>query len=119
MTPLDLEERLIDFSVKVIEIADNLAPSYSGNHLANQVIRSSTSTALNYGEARSAESNKDFIHKCQIILKELRETHISLRLIRKANLYEKIEILDETIKENNELISIFVATINKLKTKDL
>ena len=67
-----LEDRLVDFAVIIIEISDNLKSSKAGNHLGNQIMRSGTSTALNYGEAQSAESRKDFIHKMKVVLKELR-----------------------------------------------
>ena len=61
-----LEERLIDFAAQTILFSNNMEKSYAGNHLASQIIRSSSSPALNYGEAQSAESQKDFIHKMGI-----------------------------------------------------
>jgi len=70
----DLEERLIDFVLKVDEVIENLPSTKLANHLSGQMVRSGTSPALNYGEAQSAESQRDFIHKMQVILKELRET---------------------------------------------
>lgn len=63
MNKFDLEERLTDFAVKIIEIVDDIPNSKAGNHLSGQLVRSGTSPALNYGEAQSAESRKDFIHK--------------------------------------------------------
>jgi len=89
----DLEERLIDFVLVVDEIIEELPSTRLANHLAGQMIRSSTSPALNYGEAQSAESQKDVVHKMQIILKELRETKICLKIIsRKKYFAEKISI---------------------------
>ncbi len=108
MQRLDLEERLIDFSVLVIELADNMPDKRAGNHLSGQLIRSGTSVSLNYGEAQSAESRKDFIHKIKVVLKELRECYICLKIIQKTNLYKTKEKLEKAITENNELISIFV-----------
>ena len=70
---------------------------------------------MNYGEATGAESNKDFIHKIQVVLKELRETHIALRIIKRADLSRDISLLDNGIDENNQLISIFVKSIRTLK----
>jgi hypothetical protein len=72
MTPQILEERLIDFAVIIVSVVEALPNSKAGNHIANQLIRSGTSPAPNYGEAQSAESRKDFIHKMKISLKELR-----------------------------------------------
>ncbi|MCF7833615.1 MAG: four helix bundle protein, partial [Candidatus Marinimicrobia bacterium] len=75
MTKYDLEDRLIAFSAQIIEIAESVTNSYTGNQLSTQLLRSGTSVSLNYGEAQSAESRKDFIHKIKLILKELRETN--------------------------------------------
>ena len=71
MKTFNLEERLITFSVKTIQLIDGILKSKAGNHLSGQLIRSGTSCALNYGEAQGSESRKDFIHKLKIILKEL------------------------------------------------
>jgi four helix bundle protein len=57
----DLQERLIDFAVKIIRIAESLPKTRVGNHIAGQLIRCGTSPAPNYGEAQSAESRSDFI----------------------------------------------------------
>ncbi len=111
MKKFDLERRLIEFSVSIIQIVDAIPNSKAGNHLGGQLVRSGTSVSLNYGEAQSAESRKDFIHKMKVILKELRETYICIELIRKANLFEQKEDLVAARKENNELISIFVKSI--------
>lgn len=108
----DLEERLIKFSINILEVVEMLPGSYTGNHFAGQLVRSGSSPALNYGEAQSAESRKDFIHKMKIALKELRETHICLRIILRKPLVKKTAILEPIIKENNELISIFVKSIS-------
>lgn len=82
----DLEERLINFALEISKIVDILPNSRLGNYLAGQLIRCGNSPAFNYGEAQSAESSNDFIHKIKIILKELRETRIGLIIAQKANL---------------------------------
>ncbi len=118
MKQYDLHERLIDFAVMIINITDNLISSKAANHLSGQIVRSGTSPSLNYSEAQSAESRNDFIHKMSIVLKELRETHSCLKIIQRANLYNSDnEIIIITIKENNELISIFVKSIETSKSK--
>ncbi|WP_243231820.1 four helix bundle protein [Flavobacterium pectinovorum] len=76
MTKQELEDRLIDFAATIIIVASNFEKNYAGNHLSGKIIRSGTSPALNHGEAQSAESKKDFIHKMGICLKELRETFV-------------------------------------------
>jgi four helix bundle protein len=110
-TKYDLEERLINFSVRVIDIVTIIPFSTTGKHLANQLARSGTSVSLNYGEAQSAESNKDFIHKMKMVLKELRETFICLKIIHRAGLCKSSEQINNAMVENNELISIFVKSV--------
>src|ERR1700722_8209273 len=91
MTKFDLEERLISFSVLIVELVRSMPDSRATNHLANQLLRPGTSPALNYGEAQSGESRKDFIHKIKIVLKELRESHVCLRIIHQTNQYTSKE----------------------------
>ena len=113
----DLEERLIDFAIQIIRMAGTLPKTRVGNHISGQIIRCGTSPAPNYGEAQSAESRADFIHKMRICLKELRETRVWLLMIVKAHLIKKESILKPLIDENNELIAIFVKSINTAKQK--
>ena len=111
----DLEERLIDFAVRIIRIAESLPKTKVGNHISGQLIRCGTSPAPNYGEAQSAESRSDFIHKIKICLKELRETKVWLIMIIRANLIKPKTKLEPDIIENDELISIFMASIKTAK----
>ena len=111
MNKYDLEERLSEFSVSIIEISQDMPKNKAGNHLSKQLIRSGTSVALNYGEAQSGESRKDFIHKMKIALKELRETFVCLKIIDRTKLFESQSQIEEAKLENNELISIFVKSI--------
>ena len=106
----DLEDRLIDFALSTINIAEKLPSTFTGKHIASQLIRSGTSVALNYGEAQAAESAKDFIHKMKVILKELRETNICLKIIFRKPLLDKDDFND-ALSENKELIAIFVKSI--------
>jgi four helix bundle protein len=107
----DLEERLIDYSVLITEIVEVMPSTRAGNHFASQLIRSGTSPALNYAEAQSGESRKDFIHKLKIVLKELRETVVCLKIISRAKLLQSNEAIRSLISESNELISIFVKSV--------
>ncbi|MCK9425828.1 MAG: four helix bundle protein [Ignavibacteriaceae bacterium] len=110
----NLEERLIDFAVLIIEVTENLNTSRAGNHIAGQLVRSGTAPALLYGEASrfiGTESRNDFIHKLKILLKELRETFIALKIIKKVTLTNKLDLIDKGMIECNELVSIFVKSI--------
>ncbi|MBN1617821.1 four helix bundle protein [Candidatus Dojkabacteria bacterium] len=111
MNKHDLEERLINFSVLIIEIINEMPNTKAANHLAGQLVRSGTSPSLNYGEAQSAESRKDFVHKIKVVLKELRESFVCLKIIKRAKLYKTKEKIDKALIENNELISIFVKSV--------
>jgi len=119
MAKYDLEDRLIAFSTLIIEISESITKSYTGNNLSTQLLRSGTSVSLNYGEAQSAESRKDFIHKIKVILKELRETMICLKLIKNRHLINKASMLKKALNENNELISIFVKSVQTARKNDL
>ncbi|MDZ7626602.1 MAG: four helix bundle protein [Ignavibacteriaceae bacterium] len=89
----DLEDRLIDFAVLIIEISESLNNTRAGNYIAGQLVRSGTSPALHYGEAQSAESRNDFVHKLKILLKELRESLVALKIIKRVSLTKKMELV--------------------------
>jgi four helix bundle protein len=107
----DLETRLIEFSVRILNVVEALPNSRTGNHIAGQLVRCGTSPTSNYGEAQSAESRKDFIHKLRVSLKELRETRIWLIIIQRKGLIDHTDKLSPLVDECNELISIFVASV--------
>jgi four helix bundle protein len=107
----NLEKRLIDFAVRVINVVEALPNTRAGNHIAGQLVRCGTSPAPNYGEAQSAESRNDFIHKIKIVLKELRETKVWLNIIQLKSLLKSTREIELLIAECDELISIFVTSV--------
>ena len=111
----DLEDRLVSFAVRVIDVVEALPGTRAGNHVASQLLRCGTSVAPNYAEAQGAESRADFIHKLKVALKELRETHVWLLILHRKPLIKAPERLEALIAECNELISIFVASIGTAK----
>lgn len=112
MNSRELEERLVGFSVAIVELTKGLPDDRVVYHLVGQLIRSATSPALNYGEALGAESKKDFVHKLGIVLKELRETLNCLRILAGAA-YMRSD--HPVIHECNELVAIFVQSIRTAK----
>lgn len=100
----DLEKRLIDFAVRIIDLVETVANTRAGNHIAGQLVRCGTSPAPNYGEAQSAESRNDFIHKIKIVLKELRETKIWLQIIHRKRMTKSGSQTESLITECDELI---------------
>jgi len=112
----NLEERLIDFAVRVIKVVGKLSKTPVGKHVAGQLLRSGTSPAPNYAEARAAESNADFVHKLKIALKELNETSVWLRMICRAELM-RAELLTPLIDENQQLCRILNASVKTAQKK--
>ena len=107
----DLEDRLLEYSARIIKISEGLPNSRAGNHVAGQLLRSGTSPYANHGEAQAAESSKDFIHKMRICLKELRESKRWLKLIQRVSLAKSPDRIDDLLKETEELIKIFATSI--------
>lgn len=106
----ELEERLIDFAVRILKLSASLPKTPAGKHIGGQILRSGTSPAPNYGEARGAESHADFIHKLGIVLKELNETSIWLRVIERSELLKR-ELLAGIIAENKDLCRLFTSSL--------
>jgi four helix bundle protein len=86
LTPSELSDRLLDFAAECAKLVDALPRTLLGRHIAGQFVRCSTSPAPNYEEGCASESKKDFVHKLSICLKELRETRMWLRLIRRLEM---------------------------------
>jgi len=107
---VELQDRLIDYAVRVIHAVGVLPDTVAGRHIGGQLLRSGTSPAPNYGEAVSSESRNDFVHKVQIALKELRESDVWLKIIMRSKMIEDPERLIPLGKETDELISILVAS---------
>ncbi len=94
----------------VCRISGGLPRSEEGRHIAGQLVRCGTAPAANYAEARGAESRKDFIHKMKVCLKELRETHVWLKLAMELGMGEMSGV-ETTVAESDELIAVFVTSI--------
>ena len=111
-----LERRLIQFAVDIIKLVGRLPKNPHTKHVANQVLRSGTAAAPNYGEARAAESRADFIHKLKVCLKELNETAAWLRILQ--GFIAPSSDLSRLIAENTELCKILVASIKTARRND-
>ncbi len=113
----NLQERLIDYTVRIIKLSEALRDTKAGKHVSSQVLRSGTSPAPNYGEAQSAESTADFIHKLKVALKELRETEIWLKIITKAKMIKPAYQLTPLLQETDEPVAILFTSIETAKKK--
>ena len=112
----DIEDRLINFAVRIVKLCDSLTASRARDHIAGQLLRSGTAPAAMYAEARNAESDKDFIHKLRLGLKELNESRIWLRILMESDLVA-VERLQELHAECLELCRIFGASISTVKAR--
>jgi four helix bundle protein len=118
----DLEDRLLEYSVRIVRVTESMQRSPAGIYVADQLLRSGTSPFGHHGEAEGAESRDDFIHKLKVCYKELREARRWLRLVQRVPLVAKPEMLDVLLTEAEELIRIFSASLrtaenNRPKTK--
>jgi len=113
----DLQERFIDYAVRIIKLSEEIPDTEVGRHICSQILRSGTSPAANYGEAQSAESKADFIHKLKIALKELRETEIWLKIILRAEIIRPSTKLSPLLQETDELISILFKSVETARKK--
>jgi four helix bundle protein len=111
----DIQERMIDFSVRIMRVCNNLPRSRAGRHVSDQLLRCGTAPAAQYAEARSAESAPDFIHKLKISLKELNETQVWLKTIARSEMLSP-EMLREMIGECVELSRIINASITTARS---
>ena len=112
----ELEDRLVDFAVRIVKLSAALPRTAAGKHVAGQILRSGTSPAPNYAEARGAESTADFIHKVKIVFKELNETLIWMRVIQRSQLLREA-LINEILSKNLELCKIFAVTLKTTKQK--
>ena len=106
----DIEERLIDFAVRIVRVSEALSARSAGRHVRIQLLRCGTSPAPNYAEARGAESGKDFVHKLRIVLKELNETRVWLKIVIRAEMLPG-KRLDDLLDECDQLCRIISASI--------
>jgi four helix bundle protein len=111
----ELEERLINFAVRIVMLSSRLPRTPAGKHVAGQILRAGTSPAPNYGEARGAESHADFVHKLRIVLKELNETSIWLRIIERSRLLAPL-LLTNIMQENRDLCRIFTSSLKTARS---
>lgn len=119
MIKYDLEDRLVEYTCRMIDVVEALPNSRTGNYIASQLVRSCHSPAFNYGEVQAAESRNDFIHKLGICLKELKECRTALKIVIRKELIKPAERLQDIFKETEELIAIIAKSITTaIRNKD-
>ena len=116
MKKYDFLDRLIAFAGDIILMVSSQSKQVVGKYLFDQIMRSSGSAALNFGETQGAGSDKDYINKARIALKELRETEVNLRIMRHVNYGG--EQREKLYEENIELIKILSTIIKNRKNRE-
>lgn len=118
MNANELEERLLNFGVRCTYLCRELYSFgfFDAKHVAGQLLRASTHAGFHYPEARAAESTRDFIHKIKVMLKELRESKAELTYVTKMKYFDDDRV-SPLLKESDELVAIFTATVKKLDKK--
>jgi len=114
----ELEDRLIGFAIMVFKTFENVNKNSTIDYFRQQIVRSASSAALNYGEAQGAESKKDFIHKISIVLKELRETNVNLKILSGIDSFTDKNSLASLLNESQELVAIFFSMIRTAKANE-
>jgi four helix bundle protein len=116
----DLENRFVDFTCRMIDVVEALPKTRAGNYIAGQLIKSFHSPTSNYGEVQAAESKNDFIHKMRVVLKELKECRMALKIIIKKELIKPVKKLTGIFTETEALIAIIakgISTAEKNKNR--
>ena len=111
----DIKGRAFSFACRIVKFYQFLAKQKgAGEVLARQILRSGTSIGANLEEATAGQSKADFISKCNIALKEARETHYWLRLFTETNVVPP-EKLEGLLSESNELVAILTAIVKNAR----
>ena len=116
MTPNELSERLLRFAVRIGVLIEAISDTRLGRHVSGQIVRCGTAGGPNYEEGCAAESRADFVHKLQIVLKELRETRYWLRFIVAAKLLPAPQVKD-LLAECCELCDIIGKSVATAKSR--
>jgi four helix bundle protein len=109
MTEPQMKDRTKHFALRVLKMADELPSSRSGNAIANQIVRSSTSVAANYRALCRAKSRADFINKTSIVEEEADESGFWLEMIVDSGLMDATRV-KPLLQEANELTAMLVAS---------
>ena len=110
----DLLARTQRFSLRIMNLVENLPTNKSFTVISGQILRSATSVGANYRAARRAKSGRDFVNKLQIVEEEADETLYWLELIQKSG-HVPTTKMDDIVNEANALVAIFVTSIRTAK----
>lgn len=112
----NLADRLLEYGVQIIKLVESLPKTRVCTRIGDQLLSCGTSVGANYEEAQGAESKNDFIHKLQIVLKELRESNYWLRLIAKLAIVPSVR-LESVLDESNQVRAMLSKAVATAKGK--
>ena len=110
----DLEDRLVDFAGSIVLLCKDLPNDWTGLYYGKQLLRSGGSSALNFGEFQGAQTGKDKAFKLAIALKELKESRMNLRILKKVK-YGNVDQVNILLDEVEQLIKILATIIRNKK----
>jgi four helix bundle protein len=106
----DLEDRLVEFAVNAALLCKGIPNDMIGLYYANQLLRSGGSSALNFGEAQGTNSNRDYVNKAGITLKELKESRVNLKILKKLDYVDsnKCSLLLDEVEQFIKIIATII-----------
>ena len=113
-----LREKSYAFAIRAINLAKFLREEKKEYILSKQIVRCGTSIGANIEEASGAQSNNDFIAKLHISLKEAKETHYWVRLLRDTEYISK-EQAHSLIEDIDEVITILTRSLKTIKSNNV
>jgi four helix bundle protein len=113
----NIKERTFNFALRAVNLVKRLPKTIAGNVLGKQFIRSATSIGANCEEAHAGYTKDDFVFKLNIALREAREAHYWLRLIKASSLVEPRE-LDSMIDEAEQIKKVLGSIVSKSRKRD-
>ena len=111
-----MKNRTKEFAKQVINLCRQIPRTEEGHLIRKQLFRSGTSVGANYRAACRGRSKADFIAKLGIVLEEADESLYWLEILAETKIMP-IDPLTPLMNEVNELIAIFVASLNTAKSK--
>ena len=115
MDKVQLQNRTKNFAIRVFKMVEKLPRTRGSEVISHQLLKASSSVAANYRAVCRAKSKADFINKLKIVEEESDESLFWLEFIESLELIQK-KLLEDLIKEANELVSIFTAALKTSKT---
>ncbi len=109
-----IQEKSFDFAIRIVNLYRYLKNEKREYVLSKQMLRSGTSVGANIEEGIGGQSKKHFIAKLQISLKEARETHYWLRLLKATNYLTDNQTID-ILKDCQDIKNILTAILKSSK----